>query len=462
MDQRCSKCDGKLIPITKLMAKCQNCRSIEKIILDDGETNEKTTVYENTELSRENRISNVKTIESFESDPNRFLNLGQQLSEALKDDLSFVIISIHYIIRKKVFENFDGSDEDYETIIGALNGDSRANEHIILFPNDTVIRMIENNIIEYPDSIERLKRMSFEDRIRFLQGFNLIQSVTGEEDDEELEYLILLSEKATSKLCMNYLDSGVKSFDFEEKCRTLAKTYVYDHSDDSKGKSRKEIAILNHFQDYYELNDKIYEVIDQHGDPSVIIELKQYITRLDKYIESYTKEMKNMLEFFQNGLSQEKFLKKSDEIFKPARDYSILDEDYTPSADYIKHLADKLKRLPRRIKPNWQEGTDIPEEFNTWKKYANIFIELYLELNQIKKDLTVYIKMIYYTNPFKLIEMISKKSGKYLEINGDLHAINNKTRYILKHFNALRSEINIVDLGNQLDAVLDELTEEKE
>ena len=118
----------------------------------------------------------------------------------MKDDLSFVIISIHYIIRKKVFENFDGSDEDYETIIGALNGDSRANEHIILFPNDTVIRMIENNIIEYPDSIERLKRMSFEDRIRFLQGFNLIQSVTGEEDDEELEYLILLSEKATSKL----------------------------------------------------------------------------------------------------------------------------------------------------------------------------------------------------------------------------------------------------------------------
>ncbi len=65
-------------------------------------------------------------------------------------------------------------------------------------------------------------------------------------------------------------------------------------------------------------------------------------------------------------------------------------------------------------------------------------------------------------NPFRLLEIINKKTKNYLEINELLLKINNNTRVILKIFNKLKREINIVEMGNRLDEILDSLITEEE
>lgn len=458
MDKICSKCGEKLVPITKLMAKCIKCRSIEKLSnFENGDFNSYNSESSDSFESERDSVS-YGEVESFESLYNQIFTLEDQIAEILKDEIGFTILAVHYLIRKKVFDNFNGDDEEYETVIAASNGDLRAMEHLILFPSPLIERMINHNIIEYPESMERLKRMNFNDNIRFLSGFAIIQSLINENmEEEEVEYLLLLTEKATSKLCIKYIDPSVKMSDVEEKCKNLSKTHIYEDALDTSNKKRIEIPILNHYQEYYELNDKVYDIIDRAGDPIVVIELKQYILKLEKYIDTYIKDMKNMLEFFQNGLSQERYLKKFEELFQPLQDYSNEKEDISPQTDYIQYISEKLKRLPKRIKPNIPEGIDLPNEYLEWKKYANIFIELYLEFVDNKKNLTAYIKKIYSMNPFKLLEVINKKTNNYLEINEKLLKINNNTRSIIKQFNKLKKEINIVEVGNRLDEILENM-----
>ncbi len=463
MDKKCSKCGGNLVQITKIMGKCVNCRSIEKFSTTNEPSIESIKYESNESFESEKESVSYAEVHNMDDYSSKDLTIEDQLAEILKDEIYFTIIAVHYSIRKKVFENFNDDDEVYETIIDAINGDIRAMEHIILFPSPLIERMIDHNIIEYPESIERLKRMSFNDNIRFLSGFTIIQSVLNESsEEEEVEYLLLLSEKATSKLCIPYIDPSIKLSDVEEKCRTLAKTYIYTNTSEKNDKSRVEIPVFNHYQDAFELNDNIYDIIDRSGDPIVIIELKQYILRLEKYIDTYLKDMKNILEFFQNGLSQDRYIKKFDESFTSKRKFGFENDEISPSVDYIQYISDKLKRLPRRIKPNLPEGIDLPKEYLEWKNNANIFIELYLTLIDNKKNLRSYIKKIFAMNPFRLLEIINKKTQNYLEINELLLKINNNTRAILKIFNKLKREINIVELGNRLDEILDSLITEEE
>ncbi len=294
------------------------------------------------------------------------LEYDQPLINDLFDTPSYRYIIIYsYLIRKEVFQNFE-EDEQYEQYVELRERSEVMAAEIKDLDQKFVEKLLDYRLIKNIKDYTALRRKAEEFVVKFEEGIEVLEQKVEvlEGNLTDVEILLCITPQAYEQiirpdipeLSASEIDKACVRLR-SMPCPALASTH----------------AILHKYGDFYELDDKLYEILDEQGNPGMALKMELFMRQMDRKYSQFKERFLDYLDQFYPELSKAKFQNKFAEAYKNGKE------------DFVGYLIEKSRTLPEIFDPPFPEDEPIPDAYTRWREMLNKLLQLYYDFLELDK-----------------------------------------------------------------------------